>query len=144
MIDEQKLASVKGKIKGEVELNVLESFSEDELRKLMIEVQTLLPPNTLDSLNLERELVEQFQKVKCLQDSITNDKSVLTNQKAQVCNSIVAALAKLVQMQEDLRRQETLKIMESCLIEVVKTLPEEAKVAFFAEYERLAEKAGLS
>jgi hypothetical protein len=33
--------------------------------------------------------------------------------------------------------------MEACLVEAIKTLPEQVKNEFFSEYERMATKAGL-
>ena len=75
---------------------------------------------------------------------VIDDMDTPANQKAQVANSVVSTLAQLVKMQEDLRRDERLKRIESVLLEVIKTLPEETKAAFFEEYERRAEMAGVT
>jgi hypothetical protein len=53
-------------------------------------------------------------------------------------------LGQLVKLQEDLRRQETFKIMEGVLIEAIKRLPAAVKDEFFTEYARLAKRAGLA
>lgn len=53
-------------------------------------------------------------------------------------------LGHLVKLQEDLRLQQTLKLMETTLIDVIKTLPAEVKEEFFSEYETRAKKAGLT
>ncbi len=59
-------------------------------------------------------------------------------------NSVVGTLGQLVKLQEDLRRQETFKIMEGVLIEAIKRLPAAVKDEFFTEYARLAKRAGLA
>ena len=77
-------------------------------------------------------------------DDVTDDFDVAPNQKAQVANSVVQTLGQLVRLQEDLRRNETFKVMEGVLVEAIKTLPTATKDQFFAEYARVAKKAGLS
>lgn len=143
MIDAEKLASVKARIAGEDVPNPLAVMAPADLRKLRREIDGLLPVDTMATLNLEAELVEQYNKTKGLMNEVLDDEETPANQKAQVANSVVGALGQLVKLQEDLKRQETLKIMEACLIDVVKTLPDERKVEFYADYERLATKAGL-
>lgn len=123
---------------------LLEEMSELDLRTLRERINELLPEDTLKNLNLEEELVGQYRLMKGLMVAVVSDMDVASNQKAQVSNSIVTALGQLVRMQEDLRREQTLLIMESTLIEVLKTLPEAKQKAFFAEYERAAKKAGLA
>ena len=56
----------------------------------------------------------------------------------------MSTLGHLVKLQEDLRLQQTLKLMETTLIDVIKTLPVEVKEEFFSEYETRAKKAGLT
>jgi hypothetical protein len=144
MIDADRLDKVKAMINGEtVELNPLSALSHTELRKMRDEIVKLLPDDKLETLNLEQELVSQYRKTKDLMDDVLSDEGVQANQKAQVANSVVSTLGQLVKMQEDLKRQETLKIMESCMIEVMKMQPDEVRNLFFSEYERLATKAGL-
>ena len=46
-------------------------------------------------------------------------------------------------MQKDLRLQEEVKLTETVLIEMIKTLPQDTKDEFFAEYEVRARKVGL-
>lgn len=121
----------------------LSVLPESELRRVKFFIDQRLPQDGVESMNLEIELVNQYNTVKDLQDETLADDDVPANQKAQVANSVASTLAQLIKLQEDLRREETLKIMEATLIECIKTLPEETKTAFFAEYERLARKAGL-
>jgi uncharacterized protein (UPF0147 family) len=144
MIDEEKLAEIRTTIAGKASLkDPLKEFSEAELRKLLSEITQLLPNDTVTDLDLETELVSQYRKTKTLMDEILEDEDCPANQKAQVANSVISTLSQLMKMQEDLKREQTLKIMEDVLVDSLKTLPEEARTEFYAEYERLATQAGL-
>ena len=98
---------------------------------------------TLADLNLEKELVEQYLKIKTIMDEVVHDDRVPANQRAQVANSVVGALQQLHKLQEDMQREERLKIMEACLIDALKVLPDKTKEEFFEYYEATAKKAGL-
>jgi len=144
MIDQEKLAGIKTLLRGkESPKDPLEGLTPKELRRLRGEIDKLLPSRVSD-LNLEEELVEQYQKIKDLMDEVTESPEVGASQKAQVGNSVVGTLGQLVKLQEDLRRQETFKIMEGVLIEAIKRLPAAVKDEFFTEYARLAKRAGLT
>ena len=98
----------------------------------------------IKDVNLEAELVNQFDTLKRLQDDVLHDESIPLNQRAQLANTVVSALGQLIKLQIDLQRDEVMKIMEATLIESIKTLPEETKDAFFKDYAFRAEQAGLS
>jgi hypothetical protein len=100
-------------------------------------------PRRLDQINLEEQLVAQYHRVLRLQEDVMYDDATPANQKAQVSGQVASTLQQLIRMQEDLQRSEAFKLMESVLADAIKTLPVEAKEAFFEEYERLAAKAGL-
>ena len=121
----------------------LDLMNESQLREILDEILDRLPSDAIADLNLEEELVSQYRKTKGLMDEVLSDMDTPANQKAQVCNAVVSTLGQLVKLQEDLRKEQTLKVMESCLVEAIKTLPEPVKNEFFAEYERMATKAGL-
>lgn len=149
MFDPEKEARIRT-MEAEDVANSLDSYglgglSKSELRALYKEVGEMLgeTPASVGEMNLEAELVEQYIKTKDLVDDVLADSETPANQRAMVCNSVVSTLGQLVKLQEDLQREETLKIMESCLVEAIKTLPEDVKSEFFREYERLATKAGL-
>ncbi len=145
MIDQEKLAGIKTLMRGnESSKDPLAGLSAKELRRLRSEIDKLLPSTKVSDLNLEEELVEQYQKIKDLMDEVTESADVGASQKAQVGNSVVGTLGQLVKLQEDLRRQETFKIMEGVLIEAIKRLPAAVKDEFFTEYARLAKRAGLT
>lgn len=140
MIDEARFRDLGG---GQVPQRDLGSLREVDLRRLRRQIDDLLPSPGLGTLNLEEELVEQYRKTKAIMDDVMDDDEVQANQKAQVANSVVSTLAQLVKLQEDMRREETLKIMEDVFTDLMKVQPEGFKQAFFAEYEARALKAGL-
>lgn len=121
----------------------LSVLPESELRRVKFFIDQRLPSSEIGSLNLEEELVQQYLLVKDLQDSVISDISIPANQKATVANSVASTLSQLIKLQEDLKREENLKLMEAVLIEVVKTFKDSDKEEFFSEYNRLAKKAGL-
>ena len=146
MIDDQKLAQVQAAMAGtapEKEGFDLDAMSVDELRELRDEIDRRLPEDSLDSLNLEKELVGQYRLVQRLQaDVITND-DFAPNQRSQVAGQVASTLQQLVKLQEDLKREQTLKLMESVLVDMIKSMPDDFKTNFFAEYKQRASKAGL-
>ena len=144
MIDAERLAELKTAIRGgESPKDPLDGMSPTELRRLRSEIDRLLPESSVKSMDLGDELVQQYHKTKNLMDETMANEECAPNQKSQVCNAVVTILGQLVKLQEDLKLQKTLSIMESVLIDAIKTLPQGSKDEFFAEYERLAKKAGL-
>ncbi len=146
MIDEDKLAQVQAAMAGtapEKDGFDLDTMSVDELRELRDEIDRRLPEDSLDSLNLEKELVGQYRLVQRLQsDVITND-DFAPNQRSQVAGQVASTLQQLVKLQEDLKREQTLKLMEAVLVDMIKSMPEDFKTNFFSEYKQRASKAGL-
>ena len=144
MFDKAKAESLGRKKVSSMEPEPLKKMNTDELWGIKREVDALLGVDvTLKELNLENELVNQYYKIRSLMDSVSTDPDIPANQRAQVSNSVVTTLGQLVKLQEDLKKQEMLKIMEGALIEVVKILPTKSQNDFFEEYERIAKKAGL-
>ena len=144
MFDKAKAESLGRKKVSSMEPEPLKKMNTDELWGIKREVDALLGVDvTLKELNLENELVNQYYKIRSLMDSVSTDPDIPANQRAQVSNSVVTTLGQLVKLQEDLKKQEMLKIMEGALIDVVKVLPTKSQNDFFEEYERIAKKAGL-
>ncbi len=147
MIDDAKLAQVQAAMAGtapEKEGFDLDAMSVEELRELRDEIDRRLPEDTLDSLNLEKELVGQYRKTKDLMDSVLHDDETPANQRAQVANSVVTSLGHLVKLQEDLKREETLKLMETVLLDTIGVMGDDVKNAFLREYKSRAAIAGIS
>lgn len=114
----------------------LSGLEVDQLLELRLRLDNLLPVRSLRDMNLERELVLQVQALQTLQMRVMSDDTVPANQQAQVANALSAALSNLIKLQSDIHNSERLKIIESVLIETVKTLPMDAQEAFFDGYER--------
>lgn len=121
----------------------VDTLDYDQLRELRDQIDAKLPADSLKSLNLETELVTQYQRVLNLQDKVLRDSDVPANQRAQVAGAVGSALQQLIKMQEDLQLQVTLRRMEEALVESLQTLPEEARDAYFIAYERIAKGKGL-
>mgnify|MGYP001366474435 CR=1 FL=1 len=98
---------------------------------------------TIRDLNLEQELVEQYVKTKELMRDTFANEDMEGTKKATVCNALVAVLRQLVALQEDLKLQQSLKLMEHVLIDVIKILPQATKDEFFKTYEQMAKREGL-
>ena len=147
MIDESKMAKISAPALDSRDLKAsLKALPARELRKLLTMVEELLPDTSVQKvkdLDLEDELMQQYTKTKDLMDECIGDTEVAPNQKAQVANSVVSTLKQIRDMQKDLRLQEEVKLTETVLIEMIKTLPQDTKDEFFAEYEVRARKVGL-
>ena len=145
MIDEDKLAQVQAAMLGEVAPEDgfdLDTMSVDELRELRDEIDRRLPEDSLDSLNLEKELVGQYRVVKRLQDDVITDDDIAPNQRSQVAGQVASTLQQLVKLQVDLKQGEQMKRMESAFLEAIEDLEESAKAKFFAAYDVIAANKG--
>ena len=146
MIDQEKLAEVRTRLRGgDTPKDPLSSLTPSELRRLRSEVDKLLPQSEgLNDLNLETELVDQYNLVKQLQSTAINDDDIPLNQRSQLAGQVASTLAQLVKMQVDLKRDERLKKIEALLLEAITTLPDDVRDKFFAEYEDMAKVKGVS
>lgn len=115
----------------------LGSKSIEELLEMRSQIDALLPPMTLSSLDLEDELVRQYYKVKSLQDRVLTDTDIPPNQAAQVSNSVAATLQRLVEMQTKHHTSERYKTLEGLMIRSLKRMPIEVAEEFLKEYEVL-------
>ena len=86
----------------------------------------------------------QYRKTKDLMDSVLHDDETPANQRAQVANSVVTTLGQLVKLQEDLKREETLKLMETVLLDTIGVMGDDVKNTFLREYKSRAAIAGIS
>lgn len=115
----------------------VDTLDYDQLRELRAQIDAKLPAGSLKSLNLETELVTQYQRVLDLQAEVLRDSDVPANQRAQVAGAVGSALQHLIKMQEDLQLQVTLRRMEEALIESLQFLTPEAREEYFKNYEIL-------
>ena len=141
MFDQVKLAEVKTRLRGGDTLeDPLSGLSEADLRRLRSEVDKLLPEQmTLADMNMPLELMNQFQKVKDLQDSVMGDSEVPANQRAQCAGAVASTLQHLVKMQTDFYTSERFRNIENLMIKFMKKLPLETATEFLDEYEKIGE-----
>ena len=145
MIDDQKLAQVQAAMLGEVAPEDgfdLDTMTHDELRELRDEIDRRLPEDSLDSLNLEKELVGQYRRVKRLQDDVIMDDEIPPNQRSQVAGQVASTLKQLVDMQVDLKQGEQMKRMEAAFLDAIEDVDEDVKAKFFANYDVIATNKG--
>lgn len=116
---------------------VLAGASLSDLLEARGLIEARLPPASLKTLDLERELVLQVLALQGLQARIIGDTAVSPQHKAQTANSLSAALANLVKVQDSVYTAERLKKIEGILVSAIQSLPEETVREFLGEYERM-------
>lgn len=117
----------------------LSSATIQDLLAIRAEVERRLPNANLRDLDLHRELVLQVLALQQLQGTVLDDPDTPANQRAQVANSLSAALTTLVKVQQDVHNTERLKRLENALIEYVNALPAEMQHAAVDQYTALVE-----
>lgn len=143
--DDVPAARAVGETAEEPEESIAERFLIEPLAKISLAdkidlyeaIKGALPAHTLQSLDLEQELVLQFMRVKELQSATLASSRVAPNQKAQVANTVAASLAQLTRLQTELHTAERFKIMENHLVRAMKRLPLDVAEDFIREYENL-------
>ena len=108
----------------------LSHYDESELSVLKERIAILLP-TTLDSINLEDELLTQLRSLKLL---LVDSADAPANQRAQVGNSITTILKQLVDLQTSITTTETIKRIERTLLSTLKEFPE-MQAPFLKAYE---------
>lgn len=119
----------------------LRDLSLTDLMQLREDINGRLPPRKLAEVDLEEELVLQFQQGKALFNSVIADQNVPTNQRAQVANSCTALLEHLTKLQDSLFNSERIKALELALVRAIRDLPEAQQLAFFTNYEKIYAEA---
>jgi hypothetical protein len=104
---------------------VLDTYDLQELLDLRNRIEKRLPARSLKDINLEQELVLQVRALQELQAKVLQSDDTPANQMAQVGNSLSAALANLVKVQADVYTSERLKRLESVVLEIFQSAPEE-------------------
>lgn len=89
---------------------------------------------SLKELDLDKELLNQYNNARKLFDEIEFDNETPTNQKASVLNTITTILREILKMQQDLHNIERVKLIEVTLINVLKQ-HETLREAFLKDYE---------
>lgn len=81
-------------------------------------------PLTAATLNLEVELLEQYNRARKLLHEANYDDDIPLNQKAATINSATSIIGALIKSQAELYSLERIKKIESVLIEVLKAFPD--------------------
>lgn len=115
----------------------LENFSLADLLSLRAEIDRRLPAKAMRDMNLERELVLQYQATLELQNRVLGDSETPANQKSQVANAVASILQQLIKLQETVHTSERLKNIEARLIEALNLMPKEAQENFLEVYEAI-------
>ena len=136
MIDNEKLQTLKTEAKGGA-THSLANMTKDELLELKELLDKQMPTMSLSNLNLEHELLLQYDRVKTLQQEVMHDDSVPANQRAQVANSVATTLQHLIKMQTEYSTAERFKAIEALMIKAMKSLPVDVATKFLEEYERI-------
>lgn len=108
----------------------------ETLLKYFDEIRATLPSTKLVDMNMEDELLLQYQAVRALQNSIIDDDEVPANQKAQVANAVASVLGSLADLQNKTYSSERFKRIETLLIRHLSKLPEDTAAAFLEDYEK--------
>ena len=137
----QKLKEKLAQEQAETEFDITR-LSEVDLLLLHQRVVELMPKNTMQNTNFVEELMAQYTLVKALLNDVLSDKKkgVPENQKAQIVNSCNATLKAVIEMQAQVYTTERLKRIESIIVEVFESEPEEVRKKFLEKYEKELEK----
>lgn len=87
----------------------------------------------LSELNVEHELLRQYQAAKRLFEAAEHDETTPLNQKAQTLNSISSILSAIIKTQTELYDAERLKALEAVLADTLREFPE-LEAAFMTAY----------
>lgn len=113
----------------------LDAYTIQDLLDLRARVERRLPAKSLKDLNLERELTLQFLALQQLQNRVIDDDDASPSHRAQVANSLSAALANLVKIESAVYTSTRLKQIEAALIDTLNDMPTEAAEQFLSRYE---------
>lgn len=116
------------------EFDELAGMAQEDLLNLRQKIDARLENQRLADINLERELVLQYQQTKFFLTGIIEDKTIPANQRAQAINSCSAILQQLIKMQTDLYGAERMKAMEAACVKAMKTMAPEVQEVFLSRY----------
>lgn len=116
---------------------VWSQYTVAELIRFQDEIQKHLPAMTLESFDMEKNMLRQYHLMTEFQSEVMKDMLTPANQKAQLVNAISSLLRTLADMQVALYSAERFKDVENLMIKILSTLPEKEAEAFLENYERL-------
>jgi hypothetical protein len=128
------------KEKPEKALPELDGLGIDQLLQLRDDIDARLPATNLRDFNLEQATLLHYLSLRELQKGVNTADDVPTNQKAQVANSISAALKEITKMRNEIYNAEQFRLMEGALAKALKDMPADFVERFFALYGKKAEE----
>lgn len=114
---------------------LLDSVELDELLEARNLIESRIPPSSLKDVDLERELVLQFKALQALQARVLGDLGTSPQHRAQVANSLSAALANLSKVQASVYSSERSKRLEALQVRMLQKLPPDVVSEFMDLYE---------
>jgi hypothetical protein len=110
-----------------------------DLLSLREQITSLLPVSNLKDMDLNQELLLQYQAAKSMQSQALADARVDPSKMSTLLNACASSLAALAKLQGEVYNQERLKQIESHLIDTLKQMPKEQVALFFELYEDVHE-----
>ena len=139
MVNEEKMqAFLQGtRTSKQAAVDTIRMLTEEERFNLFEALVEIGQTRKLSDINLESELLGQYEKVCKLQKDVIDDEDTPVNQRAQVANAVASTLQQLLKMQTEFYTSERFKALEALMIKALKKMPAEAAEAFVAEYEEM-------
>jgi hypothetical protein len=131
------LGGLKKREKAAIDLDKMDLATLLQLRS---DIDKRLPATNLRDFNVEEATLIHYHTLQSLQGDIQGDDSVPANQRAQVANSISAALRDIIKMRNEIYNAEQFRRMEAALAKALRGVAPELREAFFAIYGKTAEE----
>lgn len=111
-------------------------LSQKELLRMRADIDSLLDLETLDQLDIGKEIVVQLRTLKVLQQEALEDVEAPHGQKAQAAMTVSRLLQELSKSRKELYDAERSMKIEGMVIEAMKSAPDDVKNEFFTNLER--------
>ncbi len=117
-----------------------EHMTEAERLAHFQDLREFLPAIALKDIDIEQELMLQYQTLKAAQREALDDLDTTTSAKASISNSVSSTLAKVASLQIEIYSSERFKNIELALIRVLNKMPAEQAREFLEEYKKVISK----
>lgn len=113
--------------------DIIDPFNQPTQTQTQKKVVRTDKATSLNDLDLEDELLKQYNTAKNLYEDAEFDESIPLNQKAQTLNAISSILGQIIKQREMLHNIQTVTAIELALVQTLKAFPE-LKEAFIQAY----------
>lgn len=117
-----------------------EHMTPADLLSAYEDLRAFLPATALKDMNVEEELMLQYQTLKIAQRDALDDPETTTSAKATISNSVSSTLARIAALQNDTYTSERFKNIETALIRLLNKWPEDQVKTFLEDYKRVVGK----